>query len=243
MDTRLTIGDKIDLELIETKLSVDPDESPTVYNSQVLDESPNGEIMAAMPFLEGKLVPLAVGTHFLATVYSKFGLLRCKVEVTERYKKGSFFMMELSQRSVFDKVQRRQFFRLECNMPLLYRIVDPQEKQLLDSATPYDEDVIVKEWKKGVVLDISGGGIRFVSSDFEEKGNLIQVKFDMSVGDKEEEFCIFATILRSEQNRNKSTIYEQRVMFWKLNQALREKMIRAIFELQRKKRSNETGIN
>lgn len=152
-------------------------------------------------------------------------------------------MMELSQRSIFDKVQRRQFFRLECNIPLQYRIIDPQEKQLLDSATPYDEDVIVKEWKKGVVLDISGGGIRFVSSDFEEKENLIQVKFDMSVGDEEEEFCLFATILRSEQNRNKSTIYEQRVMFWKLDQALREKMIRTIFELQRKKRSNETGNN
>ncbi|MDO5156932.1 MAG: flagellar brake domain-containing protein [Eubacteriales bacterium] len=238
MDTRLTIGDKIDLEVIETRLSVDPDKRPTVYVSQVLDESPNAEVLAAMPFLDGKLVPVAVGTKFNATIYSKTGLLRCEMEVTGRFKKGSFFMMELSQKTIFSKVQRRQYFRLECNIPLTYRVIDPQEQALIESSTPYDEDVIEKEWKKAVALDISGGGVRFASASSEEKGSLLQVKFDMPVGEEIEEFCLYAALLRSQQNPNKNTIYEHRVMFWKLDQTLREKLIRSIFEIQRKKRSN-----
>lgn len=63
----------------------------------------------------------------------------------------------------------------------------------------------------------------------------------MDVNNETEEFCIYATVLRSEANKNKSTLFEHRIMFWNLDQSVREKLIRAIFELQRKKRSLSSG--
>jgi c-di-GMP-binding flagellar brake protein YcgR len=225
MDSRITIGDKIDLEKIETRLSVDPDKRPPVYVSQVLDDSDNGEILAAMPFQEGKVVPLSVGQKFHATFYSQSGLLRCEVEVTGRYK----------------KVQRREFFRLACNLPIEYRIVSDVEMKLIEEGTSYDEESMKPEWKKGVILDLSGGGIRFVSSYREEKDSFLQVRFEMPVEDEDEIFCLYATLLRCEQNRNNTTLYDQRVMFWRLDYTLREKVIRSIFEIQRKNRSKATG--
>ncbi|MDD6072065.1 MAG: flagellar brake domain-containing protein [Clostridiales bacterium] len=241
MDSRITIGDKIDLEKIETRLSADPDKRPTVYVSQVLDDSQSGELLAAMPIQEGKVVPLAVGQHFYATFYAKSALLRCEVEVTGRYKKGSLFMVELTQLGILEKVQRREYFRLECNMPMEYRLISENERKLIESGTLYDEEEMNPQWKKGIILDISGGGIRFVSGFHEKKDELMQIQFEMPVGEEEEIFCLYATLLRSEKNQNNSSIYDQRVMFWKLDNALREKLIRSIFNVQRRKRSKLSG--
>lgn len=241
MDSRITIGDKMDLEKIETRLSVDPDKHPPVYVSQVLDDSPNGELLAAMPIKEGRGVPLAVGEKFNATFYAKSGLLQCEMEVTARYKKGSLFLMELTQKSIFKKVQRREYFRYECNMPMEYRLIGQEEQSMIESGILYDEEKMNPEWKKGIMLDLSGGGIRFVSAFREKKESFIQVRFEMPVGEEDEIFCLYATILRSEQNQNNSSIYDQRVMFWRLDQTLREKIIRSIFEMQRKNRSKALG--
>jgi len=241
MDSRIVIGDKMDLEKIETRISVDPDKRPTIYASQVLDESPNGGILAAMPFQEGRVVPLAVGQKFHATFYTKTGLFRCEVEITARYKKDTLFLMELTQNTVFKKIQRREYYRLECNMPMEYRLIGDAEKKMIESGTAYEEEDMNPEWKNGVMLDLSGGGIRFVSAFREEKDAFVQVRFEMPVGEETEIFCLYATLLRSEKNPNNHSIYDQRAMFWRLDYSLREKIIRSIFEIQRRIRFKSSG--
>ena len=241
MDSRITIGDKIDLEKIETRLSVDPDKRPPVYISQVMDDSENGQVLAAMPIQEGRVIPLSVGQKFHATFYAKNGLFRCEVEVTARYKRGTLFLMELTQNTVFKKVQRREYFRLECNIPMEYRLISEEEKLLIETGTFYDETDMILEWRNGVALDLSGGGIRFVSDFREERDAFMQLRFEMPVGGEPEIFCLFATLLSIGKNRNNNTISDHRVMFWRLNRSLREKVIRSIFEMQRRSRSKATG--
>lgn len=241
MDSRLTIGDKIDLEKIETRLSADPDKRPTIYASQVLDEAENGGILAAMPFKEGTVVPLTTGQKFLATFYTRTGLFRCEVEVSARYKKGTMFYMELTQNTLFKKIQRREYYRLECNIPIEYRLIGEEEKKLIESGTVYDEEAMSLEWKKGVMLDLSGGGIRFVSPVQEKLDSIMQVRFEMPVGEEDEIFCLYVRLVWSEKNQNNNTIYDQRVKFWKMNNKLREKIIRSIFEMQRKIRLKASG--
>jgi c-di-GMP-binding flagellar brake protein YcgR len=149
--------------------------------------------------------------------------------------------VELTQQSLFKKVQRREFFRLACNLPIEYRIIGDAERKLIEEGTPYQEESMNPEWKKGVILDLSGGGIRFVSNEKGQKDAFLQVRFEMPVGDEDEIFCLYATLLRSEQNRNNTSLYDQRIMFWRLDYTLREKVVRSIFEIQRKKRSKATG--
>lgn len=241
MDSRITIGDKIDLEKIETRLSAAPDKRAPIYASQILDESENGGILAAMPMKEGTVVPLAMGQKFLATFYTKSGLFRCEVEVSARYKKGTVFYMELTQNTIFKKIQRREYYRLECNKPMEYRLISDEEKKLIESGVMYEEEDMNPEWKKGVMLDLSGGGIRFVSVFQEKKDSFMQVRFEMPVGEEDEIFCLYARLIWSERNHNNTSIYNQRVKFWKLNNKLREKIIRSIFEMQRKIRLKASG--
>lgn len=242
MDSRITIGDKLELVKIETILSVNPDREQKIYVSQVLDESQNGEYLVSTPIQEGKVVPLSVGQEFYATFYSKSGLLRCSVEITGRYKQGQLFFMEITQTTALEKIQRREYFRFSYNCPIRYRIISDKERELIEKGIAYKEDEMEIVWKNGVILDLSGGGIHFVSSVHEEKNSLVQVCFEIMEGSKKEMIYAFADLLRSEKNQNNSGVYNNHVMFWRMGKNMREKIIRFIFDAQRRERSKENGL-
>ncbi len=237
MDSRISIGNKIELEKIESRLSIDPDRKSTIYVSQVLDEAPNDRIYAAMPMKGGTIVPLAVGDCFDATFYTNLGLHNCQVKITGRYRKGGFFLMELEMQSPLDKVQRRQFFRLESRKPIKYRIIEGEELEMIQAGNAFFPDENALQWKDAVMIDLSGGGIRFVSAYKEQKGSFIEVQFDIEYNEQVEVVYAYADLLRSERNPNNTTIYDQRIMFWKMDNGMREKIIHYIFSEQRKRRA------
>lgn len=242
MDNRISIGDKIELEKIETRLSVDPDKKPEKYASQVLDEAPEDRIYAAMPMKGGTVVPLSVGQRLKATFYTSTGLQRCEVVVTGRCRKEGFFLMEIDQVTTLQKVQRREFFRLESRKHMKYRIIEGEELEMIRAGNAYCADVQDISWKDAVMLDLSGGGIRFVSSHKEEKGSFVEVQFDIECDEQVEIVYVYAELLRSERNPNNNAIYDQRVTFWKLDNGMREKIIHHIFSEQRKRRSQQLGL-
>lgn len=242
MDNKITIGDKLDLEQIEKRISVNPNRILKVYASQVLDELENGNLLVSMPIQEGKIIPLSVGQEFFATFYTKSGLLRCHVRIMGRYKKGSLFLMEIEQQTALQKVQRREHFRLDCHMPMEYRIVSDYEQKLIEAGTAYSADELDLEWQEGTMLDLSGGGIRFVSDTRLVKDAFVQVRFDISIGQEAEVVYVFANLLRTEQNPNNTAVYDNRIMFCKMDKKMQEKIIRFIFETQRKKRAKEVGM-
>ncbi len=238
MDSRIEVGVKLDLEKIENRLS-SKDEEKQVYISQVLDESENGNVLVSMPIKEGNVVPLSTGQKFIATFYTKSGLLRCNVVVTGRFKKGTLFLMEIAIATDFKKVQRREFFRYNCRMPMEYRIVKEEEKDLIDAGTDYEISDMQPEWKNAAILDISGGGIRFVSTNKEEDNSLIQVRFSLKIASEELMLSPFAILLRCEQNSNNKSLYNSHIMFKGIDKKLQETIVRFIFEEQRKKRSKD----
>ncbi len=241
MDKRISIGDKIELVKIESRLSVDPNKAAVKYISQVLDEAPNDRIYAAMPIKGGTLIPLSVGDSFDATFYANSGLHHSKVVVTGRYRKEGFFLMELELKTNLERVQRREFFRLESRKPMKYRIVEGEELEMIRAGNAYFPDEQSLAWKDAVMIDLSGGGIRFVSTFKEEKGSLVEVQFDIEYDEQVEIVYAYAEILRSERNTNNTTIYDQRIMFWKMDNGMREKIIHHIFNEQRKRRSQQLG--
>ncbi|MGN0155211.1 MAG: flagellar brake protein [Lachnospiraceae bacterium] len=242
MDNRIAIGDKLDMKKIENRISVNPDRAERIYFSQVLDELDNGNMLVAMPIQEGKVIPLSVGEEFMVTFYTKSGLLSCQIVISGRYKKGTLFLLEIEQKTVLEKIQRREYFRLSCRIPVEYRIIGNEERKYVEEGNAYNTDGLEIEWKNGIMLDLSGGGMRFVSAFREEKGALVQVRFDITLMDEAEVVYAYAFLLRSEQNPNNTAIYDQRIEFFRMDQGLRERIIRFIFETQRKNRSKDMGM-
>ena len=243
MDSRIAIGDKLDLKKIEKRISANPDKEIPVYVSQVLDEAENGDYLVAMPISEGKVIPLGVSQEYDATFYTKAGLINCRMVVTGRYKKGALFLLALEQLTELKKIQRREYFRLNCRMPITYRIVNRDERLEIESGKPSTASVSDDEWKNGIMLDLSGGGIRFVSAFQEEKDSMIQVRFDIIISEDAQVIYSYAHLLRSERSTNNPSIYDQRIKFFRMDRMLRETIIRYIFESQRKMRSKESGMD
>lgn len=243
METKINIGDKVDLIKIDTRLSVNTEKKPIQYGSQVLDESGENSLYISMPIHEGKLIPMSVGQELEATFYTKGGLFQSKVVVQGRFKKGTLFLMEIKLLTVPKKIQRREYFRFPCRYPLEYRIIEGVEKEVVEPGDAYNTDEWQLEWKNGVMLDLSGGGIRFVSPYLEKKNSLVQVRFSITLDDTVDVIYAFARMLRSEKNPNKQNLFDNRLEFWRMDQGTREKIIRFIFEEQRKNRSKQLGLD
>ncbi|MCM1498946.1 MAG: flagellar brake domain-containing protein [Clostridium sp.] len=244
MDNRIAIGDKLELVKIDNRLAVNPNSESDVYVSQVLDEGEYDHILAAMPIREGKMVPLGVDQMFTATFYTKqTGLLRCKVKVVGRYKRENLFFVELEPQDILKKVQRREYFRFACRTHIDYRIVNEQELGALEAGMPYQPDGTVQEWKGATMLDLSGGGIYFIADVAESNGSMLEVRFNIVLGNKATVIYSYAKIMRVERNQNRPTIYDHHIMFWGMEHNTREKIIRYIFEQQRKNRSQQLGKN
>lgn len=240
MDERIQIGDKLDLKKSEESLY--KDSKPKIYVSQVLDEMENGNMLVSMPIQGGNVIPLAKGEKFTATFYTKAGLLACDVVVTGRYKKDSLFLLEMSCLSGLEKIQRREYFRLECKQEVQYRIIDEEERQYIEEGKAYSPDELNLEWKKGVILDISGGGLRFVSASKEEKETMIEARFEIELEGSMEVVYALGMLLRSAQSQNNHRIYEQRVQFYRMDDAMRERIIRYIFQTQRENHMKGKGL-
>ena len=242
MDFRINIGDKLDLQKIEKRLSVNPERESPVYVSQVLDEAENGDMLVAMPVTEGRVIPLNVGDEYNVTFYTKAGLLNCRMLVSGRYKKEMLFLLALQQLTDLKKIQRREYFRLNCRNQLKYRILDDNERDEIERGRPSTANIKDDDWKNGIMLDLSGGGIRFVSAFREEKDSMLQVRFEYVMGDDSSVVYAYATLLRSERNENNTSIYDHRIKFYRMDRNLRENIIRYIFETQRKMRLKESGM-
>jgi c-di-GMP-binding flagellar brake protein YcgR len=115
-------------------------------------------------------------------------------------------------------------------------MIHPEDMELLHGG---EEDIV---WKKGVLLDISGGGVRMVSEYQEEPGCPIQLRFSIIVDGMNEEVIQYGKLIASAPNRNNNILYEQRVEFEQIDDKEREKIIRFIFDEERKKISKEKGL-
>lgn len=94
---------------------------------------------------------------------------------------------------------------------------------------------------RGVIVDISGGGLRFVSRTPYRQGTVLYLKYKLEIADKEKEFNMAAMVLSSEQIPNRADEYQNRVKFLNMNTTTREDIIKYIFNEERKNRKNGKG--
>jgi c-di-GMP-binding flagellar brake protein YcgR len=95
--------------------------------------------------------------------------------------------------------------------------------------------------RKSVIVDISGGGIRFVSNYKYEKDTMIYMTFRLSVNGTDEEYEVAGKVLTVKELENHEGEYEHRLQYVNIDSAEREEIIRYIFEEERKNRQRRNG--
>jgi len=87
------------------------------------------------------------------------------------------------------------------------------------------------------MIDISGGGMKFNSNVVMPKDKLIKIRFPIVLNDEREFLICVAKIINARQMADLK--YEYRVIFDNIENEVRERIIKHIFEEERRRRRNK----
>lgn len=154
-------GDKIELKSTINVVLPDGTEGVKTYRSSVYDILDDERLELVMPMEQTKLVLLPVDGEYNVCFYSQGGLYRADVRIAERQKVNGIYILVVELISNLHKYQRREYYRFNCIVEMTAREMTKQESDAFAKGLTYL--VSEKDMAKGVIVDISGGGTRFVS--------------------------------------------------------------------------------
>ncbi len=226
-------GEKIEIQAVE-KAILGASSNKKVYTSRIYDILDEEQLEILMPMEGSKLILLPIDGEYQFCFYTKKGLYQCFIRVIDRYKSNNVFILLCELTSPIRKHQRREYYRYGCILPLKTReLMTEEEKALEKNQFQFQEGLPLA---KGSVIDISGGGIRFMSGEKYEAGAHIALTFHLMINEKEQVYNLAGEILSCKENELNRGEYECRLKFVCIDNAKREEIIRYIFEEERKKR-------
>ncbi|MBO4311329.1 MAG: flagellar brake protein [Lachnospiraceae bacterium] len=230
-------GSKIELEAIDRVLQEDGSYQRKKFDSKVVDVIDEDRLEILMPMEQTKLVLLPVNGEYDIHFFTTKGLFQCLVRVVNRYKNGNLYLLEIELISNLQKYQRREYYRYSCMLPLSFRLLTEAEKKAVDNKRKilFDELPMIESQ----IVDISGGGMRFVTNEVCEVNDYIFTDYALANGKR---FNHVAKILAVKplEHSAKDPRFELRCQFVDILNGEREMIIRYIFEEERKKRKRET---
>lgn len=232
-------GNRLEMQPAERLGYSDEMKKKKVYGSAVYDILSEDRLEIYMPMEKSKLILLPVDAEYDLYFYTSAGLYQCFAKVVDRYKTDHKYLLLLELTTDLRKFQRREFYRLSCALEMDIR---PFEKEEV-AAFEKNEKLITPDvpTKKGIIVDISGGGIRFVGRYEYEPESLVWSRYRLVQDGKMKNYMLAAQIISSTPIEGKPGVFEHRAKFVHIDTAEREEIIRFIFEEERRKRKREKG--
>lgn len=235
----VSVGDRIELKKIKSSKTSGENEvdMEKTYISQVYDILSETKLSVAMPIIESRVIPLETKIKYEVYFITSEGLYQCVATITDRYKEDGLFVMIIEVLSELTKRQRRQYYRLECNLGFRYRVLLDEEVEFFTQ----NPDFISAEgmFVNATSVDISGGGMRFMSSEKLVAHDKILLVLELEFLDKKYEINIMAGVIVDSVEKPNAVAFETRIEFDNLKLNIRETLIKYIFEqerIQRRKR-------
>ncbi len=213
-----------------------------IYKSQVTNIFADGGLELSMPMESGKLVLLPIGTRFEFVFYAQDGLYKGTGLVEERYKTNNIYLLRVSLKSPLRKFQRREYSRMACVIQMSYYDITPQQAL---KTPPEQVSALVQipevsqTRKEGEIVDISGGGVRFISELENKNDGYVLIKLQLSLGQDTRDYYIPAHILLSAVSQTDHGTFENRAEFIIKDRQVREEIMRYIFDEERKNRNKK----
>lgn len=164
------------------------------------------------PFERGNLVPLREGTKLEITFCDETSAYTFVAEIMQRIA-VPLPMLVLELPDSIAKVQRRNFVRVPAVFPVSFRVITRDG---------------ISGFYTGTMLDLSGGGMRFLVDEQIENKSLIYVHVDLP----NEGLQTPARVTRVQKIED-SKRYVVSVEFHDLSERERDRIIRCVFDIQR----------
>ena len=230
-------GDRIDLMAVDRGASYSGAEQDRarVYTTKIANILTEDTMEILMPMEQTKLILLPVDGEYNIVFYASSGLFQCFARVIDRYKSNNLYIVAMELTSNLRKYQRREYYRFSCALEMCARNLMEEEVQQLEERNPlYLQPNL--PIRRSVIVDISGGGLRFMSNQQYEPGSMIYCSYDLLKGGERKKYEVVGKVLAVRELENRPNTYEHRVQYVNMNEAVREEIIQFIFEEERKNR-------
>lgn len=204
------------------------------YQSRVLDILSEDRLEIAMPMEKSKLILLPVDSEYDMYFYSESGLYQCHARIADRYKNDKVYVLVVDLLSNLRKQQRREFFRFSCALEMGSRALREEEEAAV--ATLGDRDILLLPLplQSSTIVDISGGGLRFVADFAYEVHSLILCNFSLLIGNDYKEYNLIGKVLSVKELENRKGTFEHRIQYVRMDATEREEIIKYIFDEERR---------
>lgn len=226
-------GDRLELMLVDRMPGKSEEITKRVFLSKVNDILSEDQLEILMPMEKTKLILLPVDAEYDMSIYTNNGLYQCFVRVVDRYKSDNMYLLVVELTSNLRKNQRREYYRFSCALEMCSRSLEAEEIQAIENKTPY-ELVPGLPLKRSVIVDISGGGLRFVSNQKYEPESLIYCSYHLIVDGVRKLYEVVGKVLGAKELENRKGVYEHRVQYVNISEGVREQIIKYIFQEERK---------
>lgn len=228
-------GNRIELQKMKrTHMEETGLEKRRTYQSQLIDIHSDDRIEIMMPVEKTKLILLPVDEEYDLYFYTPNGLYQCYARVVDRYKSNKVFSLLLDLTSNLRKYQRREYYRFSCALEMNSRTLEEEEVQAVEK----NDTLLVPglPLQRSIIVDISGGGLRFVANYAYEIDRMILCRYHLWVDGKSKEYNLYGRVLAVKEVENRPGIYEHRVQYVNIDKNNREEIIKYIFNEERKTR-------
>lgn len=232
-------GDRVDIENIKRK-SLNDDSERRTFKSSIYDIIDEDNIKITMPIEQGKIVLFSVDAELNLCFYTKNGLYQCIGRVTDRSKDNAVYLLDIELVTDLKRYQRREYYRLNCVLDMKSTMINESDiVEYTEQVRFLDTDIT---FDNGTMVDISGGGARFISAAKYPKGSNILFVFSLFVNGALTEYKLVGKVLLSEEKEKLEGKYEHRIQFINIMNDDRESIIKYIFEEERRIRRREKGM-
>jgi len=174
-------------------------------------------ILVGSPFINGDIIPLRIGTKLKLIFWDELSAYSFSTKIKQRIAEP-IHMFVLTMPDSILRVQRRNFVRVTAIKPITFQTVTSEG--LSDSI-------------KGTTLDLSGGGLRFLTEQLVEDKSILNVQLALPKGDMQ----IPVLVCRSDKiEDSKPQRYCVSTEFYEIQERDRDQIIRYIFQIQREMR-------
>lgn len=232
-------GDKLELQSIEDIQLADGTMGKRKYETSVFDVVDDDRVEIVMPMEKTKLILLPVDGEYDVCFFTKSGMYQCYIRIVERYKNDMNYVLVAEIISNLRKFQRRNYYRFSCILEMETRVLREEEIEAINKNLGYL--VPSASLRRAIIVDISGGGLRFISRERYQTGEMIYCRYKLQVDGELKEYNLVGKVLSSEALPNRPDEYSHRVEYVGIDNIEREEIIKYIFDEERKIRKKEKG--
>lgn len=235
----INAGNRIELQALDKSQGASQNgESQKTYHSKVISILSEDSLEIAMPMEQTKLILLPVDGEYDLVFYTENTLYQCFARIIDRYKSNNVYILVVELISNLRKFQRREYYRFSCVLEMNARTLQEEEIQAIEEKTPLELQPNLPI-KRSVIVDISGGGLRFISSQRYEPDSLIYCGYHLLKDGNYKEYEVVGKVLAVKELENKPGTFEHRVQYYNLDVRTREEIIKFIFEEERRNRKKD----